>query len=442
MSVRSSSPLAIAGGEPAVPPGSQVRWPQITERERTAVARVLDRGVLWGPNAPEVTRLQEEWADYIGTRHSLLVNSGTAALHCALVAAGLQAGDEVVVPAFSFVATPMAVIHAGGVPVFCDIDPQTHTIDTTLIEERLTERTRAVMPVHAHGLPADMDELRALCSRRGLALVEDACQAHGALYRGVRVGRLGDGAAFSLNGSKLVAAGEGGVYVTDSDEAFVAARRLAIFGEDTPPLSGARTRAYNSHGTGFNLRTTELVAALARTQLERLDERLEIAQRNAAILTEGIEGLPGLRPPQVPDDRTSAWYRYRIRLQPDELGWDGSPLELRDRVLHVLREEGLPAETWQLQALPAQHVFRRARLAPWQPGRDAEPLAPWDPREYPETTRLLEASIVIGSADHPIFCQPATVAERYVEGFRKLVDNVDVALTADHEPLQPWPPAW
>jgi perosamine synthetase len=437
VSVGSSAQLAIAGGEPAVPPGSQVRGPQITERDREAVAAVFDRGVLFGPTAPEVTRFQEEWAAYVGTRHCLLVNSGTAALHCALVGAGVGPGDEVIVPAFSFVATAMAVIHAGAVPVFADIDPRLYTIGIRQVAERITDRTRAVIPVHVHGLPADMDELRSLCRRQEIAVVEDACQAHGALYRGVRVGGLAEGGAFSLNGSKHVAAGEGGLYVTDSDGAFVAARRLAIFGEDTPALEGTQTRAYNSHGVGWNYRAGEL----ARSQLARLDDRVETARRNAAILTRAIEELPGLIPPYVPEDRTCVYYRYRVRLMPEEVGWTGSPIEFRDRVLHALRAELVPAETWQLRAIPSQHAFRRARLSAWQPGRDAERLLPWDPAEYPETSRLLESSIVIGSADHPIFAQPAPVAERYVDGLRKLAENLDFVLGADYEPLRPWPPA-
>jgi perosamine synthetase len=429
VSVRSSTLLAIAGGAPAVPPGSQVRWPQITERDRKAVARVLDRGVLFGPTAPEATRLQEEWASYVGTRHCLLANSGTAALHCALVGAGVGPGDEVIVPAFSFVATAMAVVHAGAVPVFADIDPRLYTVDPKLVAERITDRTRAVIPVHVHGLPADMDELRALCRARQIAVVEDACQAHGALYRGRRVGALAEGAAFSLNGSKHLPAGEGGLYVTDSDAALVAARRLAIFGEDTPALTGAQTRAYNSHGVGWNYRAGELTAALARSQLERLDDRVEAAQHNAAILTQAIEDLPGVVTPYIPDDRLCVYYRYRLRLSPEEVGWTGSPIEFRDRVLHALRAELIPAETWQLRAIPAQDAFRRGRLSPS------------DPAEYPETTRLLESSIVIGSAEHPIFGQPAAVAERYADGLRKLVENIDFVLSADYEPLQPWPPA-
>ena len=377
--------------------------------------------------------------EYVGTRHCLLTNSGTAALHCAVVAAGIRPGDEVIVPAFSFVASPMAVLQAGAVPFFCDIDPSTFTIDPHLIEEHITERTRGVMPVHAHGLPADMAEIGAVAARHGLAVIEDAAQAHGATYRGERVGSLGDVAAFSLNGSKHLPAGEGGLFVSDDDEAAVGARRLAMFGEDTPPLGPDQTRSYWSHGLAWNYRSHELSAALARSQLRRLDGHVANAQRNAEILSAGLATLPGLGPPQVPGDRTCVFYRYRLVIDPDELGFAGPPEELRDRLLHVLRAEGVAASVWQLLPLPAQPVFRR-RFAPWQPDADAESLAPWDRSEHPETARLLESSIVLGTAEKPLFNQPSELMERYLEGFEKVLGNLDTVLTADHRPLEPWPP--
>jgi perosamine synthetase len=433
--VSTTTRLAIAGGPPAIPPGSHARWPVITAADRAALARVLDRGVLWGPNAPEVTALEEEWADYVGTRFCLMTNSGTAALHCAVSAAGIGLGDEVIVPAFSFVATPMAVLHAGAKPVFCDIDPRTFTLDPRLIEERIGERTRAVMPVHVHGLPADMDEIRAVAERHHLAVIEDAAQAHGALYRGVRVGSLAEAAAFSLNGSKHLAAGEGGLFVTSEEEALVAARRLAIFGEDTPPLGTGRYRAYWSHGLGWNYRGHELTAALARSQLTALDDHVALAQRNAEILSDGLRTLPGLEPPHLPDDRTCVFYRYRLRLSAAELGFSGPPLELRDRLLWALQAEGVAASLWQLLPLPAQPVFRRPLHAP-----DARPLAPWDPSEHPEAARLLDGSLVIGTADEPLFNQPGELIEHYVEAFEKVIGDIETVLTADYRPVEPWPP--
>lgn len=431
--------LAIAGGLPAVPPGSHARWPEIADADRAALERVLDSGVLYGPNAPETAALEREWAAYTGTQFALLTNSGTAALHCAVVAAGVRPGDEVIVPAFSFVATPMAVLHAGAVPVFCDIDPRIHTLDHRLIEERITERTRAVMPVHVHGLPADMDEIRAIASRHGLAVIEDAAQAHGALYRGVRTGGLGDAGAFSLNGSKHLPAGEGGLFATNDEQAARAARRLAIFGEDTPPLGPRKYRAYWSNGLGWNYRAHELTAALARSQLQRLDDRVAGAQRNAEILTRGLADLPGLVPPHIPEDRTCVFYRYRIRIDPDALGFSGAPLELRDRLLYALRREGVASSLWQLLPLPAQPVFRRP-FAPWRPTTDFVPIAPWDSAEHPEAARLLERSIVLGTADEPLFAQPAELMERYLEAFEKVVEEIETVLRAPYSPVEPWPP--
>jgi perosamine synthetase len=437
--VRTAAALAVEGGTPAVAPGSHRHWPEITAADRAAIGRVLDRGELWGPNAPEVCALQREWAEFVGARFCLLTNSGTAALHCAVVAAGVRPGDEVIVPAFGFVATPMAVVHAGAVPVFCDVDPVTHTLDPARVEKRITRRTRAIVPVHAHGLPADMQELRAIARRRGLALIEDAAQAHGATYRGAMAGVLADCAGFSLNGSKNLSAGEGGLFVTGDEEAFVAARRLAIFGEDTPPTGPGRYRAYWSHGVGWNYRSHELTAALARSQLRRLEDHNRTAQRNAALLGAGLAELPGLQPPHVPGDRTCVFYRYRIRIDPDELGFAGPPIELRDRLLWALQAEGVPASLWQLLPLPAQPVFRRGRFAPWQPGDDA-PLEPWDRGDYPETARLLESSIVLGTATEPLFNQPPELMGRYLEAFEKVIGAIESVLGAPYRPVQPWPP--
>jgi perosamine synthetase len=437
--MRTASALALAGGSPAVPPGGHRHWPEIAVDDRAALDRVLDRGELWGPNAPEVSALQEEWAAYCGTRHCVVTNSGTAALHCAVVAAGVRPGDEVIVPAFSFVATPMAVLQHGAVPVFCDIDPLIHTIEPRAIEAKLTDRTRAIMPVHVHGLPADMAEIRRLAERHGLAVIEDAAQAHGASYRGEKTGALGNCAGFSLNGSKNLSAGEGGLFVTNDDAASVAAQRLAIFGEDTPPTGPGQYRAYWSHGVGWNYRGHELTAALARSQLRRLDHHNATAERNARVLNAGLDSLPGVHPPHVPDDRSCVFYRYRIRIDPDELGFAGPPLELRDRLLWALQAEGVAASLWQLRPLPAQPLFRRGgRFRSWQPGDD-DAIEPWDPQEYPVATRLLESSIVLGTADHPLFNQPSELMQRYVDAFEKVLSDPTTLFTSDYVPVQPWP---
>src|SRR5213080_350074 len=166
------------------------RWPAITDGDRAAVARVLDRGVLSGAGAPEMRGLEVEFAATVGARFCLATNSGTAALHIALAAAGIGAGDEVIVPALSFIATAQAVLHQGATPVFADIDPVTYNLDPADAPRRVTSRTRAIVPVHLHGLPADMDAIDTIAQGAGLTVIEDAAQAHGALYKGRAVGTL------------------------------------------------------------------------------------------------------------------------------------------------------------------------------------------------------------------------------------------------------------
>jgi dTDP-4-amino-4,6-dideoxygalactose transaminase len=409
-------------------------WPDLRQEDRDAIQRVLDRGVLCGANAPEITALQREWAEYVGVEHCLALNTGTAALHCACAAVGIGPGDEVIVPAFTFIATAMAVVHQGATPVFADIDRRTYDLDPARIEERISERTRAIMPVHLHGLPADMEEIRAIASRHGLAVIEDAAQSHGATYGGVRTGALADCAGFSLNATKNLCGGEGGFFVTDDDEQIKAARRLSVFGEDVNPTGPGEFRRYWSHGIGWNYRSQELACALTRTQLARLDEYNETAQANAAVLNEGLARLPGVLPPHVPDDRTSVWHKYRLRLDPAALGWNGTGAELRDRLVRALRAEGAEAVLWQVSPLPAYPAFRRA-LRPWLAADEGEELGPWDPAEYPAAVDVLDNSLILGSENRPLFVQDESLMARYVETFEQVLANLDAIAAQPFEPV-------
>ena len=308
--------LAVDGGPPLVNVEDHAPWPDITDEDRAEVLAVLDRGVLCGANAPAVAGLESEWAEYLGVDYCIATNSGTAALHTGLASLGISAGDEVIVPAYTYISTAAAVAHQGAVPVFCDIDERTFNIDPARVQERLTERTAAIMPVHLHGLPADMDAIQAIAERHGLAVIEDAAQAHGATYKGTKAGALANCAGFSLNQTKNLAAGEGGLFVTDDPEVHAVARRFSNRGEDVPNLGAGefRVNSYVSHGLGWNYRCQELPAAVARSQLRRLDEYTQNAQRNAAILNDGLSALSGMVPPYVPADRTSVYYKYRVRI--------------------------------------------------------------------------------------------------------------------------------
>jgi dTDP-4-amino-4,6-dideoxygalactose transaminase len=422
--------LAILGGAPAVEARAHNRWPDVRQEDREAVLGVLDRGVLsagsaldTGLAAPEITALEQGFAQFLGVKHCLSLNSGTAALHCCAAAIGLEPGDEVIVPAFTFIATPVAMAHHGLVPVFCDIDSRTFNMDPADLERRVTPRTRAVMPVHIHGLPADMDEIFLFARKHALRVIEDAAQAHGARYRGRLVGTLGDCAAFSLNVTKNLSGGEGGLFVSNDDQHDVVARRLANFGEDMPPPSYFG-RYYWSHGLGWNYRNQELSAAFARSQLARLEDYNAVGARNAAILTDGLADVPGIRPPYVPEDRSSVFHVYRVRLVPEELGWDGAADDLRDRVVNALRAEGAQAGTWQHHPLPAHPVFRRSRIRPWHPSAEGEPLRSWDAADYPVATAVLKSSLVLGSGSMPLQVQDSAVMEQYVAAVAKVLHRI------------------
>jgi dTDP-4-amino-4,6-dideoxygalactose transaminase len=437
MNMATVEKLAVHGGPATVNAADHASWPDITDEDRAEVLAVLDRGVLCGAESPAITGLEADWAEYLGAEHCIATSSGTAALHTAIVSLGVRPGDEVLLPAYTYISTAAAVAHHGAVPVFCDIDERTFNIDPARIEERITERTTAIMPVHVHGLPADMDEIQRIADRHGLGVVEDAAQSHGATYKGRKTGTLGDCAGFSLNATKNLAAGEGGLFVTNDPRLFAIARRFSNRGENVPNIGpgGFRINSYVSHGLGWNYRSQELPAALARSQLRRLDRYTENAQRNAAILGEGLSALDGLTPPYVPEDRTSVYYKYRVSFDPHALGFGGAAAELRDRLIRALRAEGVEALLWQVDPLPAYPAFRRSVYGPWFPEQDDEPLLDWDPAEYPATVRVLDSSFIIGSEHHPIIIQDAALMERYVDAFGKVIRSLDAVLEPPFEPL-------
>ncbi len=421
--------LAINGGSPLVPKDKLTPWPILTSKDREYVNQVLDSGILAGAFAPHVKALQEEFADYLGIKYCIAVNSGTAALHMAVAAAGIGPGDEVITSAFSFLASATAPMHQGAIPVFVDIDPRTYNMDPAKIEEKISDNTRAIIAVHIQGLPADMDEIRAIAEKYDLILIEDAAQAAGAEYKGKKAGTLGDIAAFSLNQTKNFQAGEGGLFVTDDKEYWLRADMVRMFGEQ---VREKERRSYVAHTLGWNYRMPELTAAIARAQLERLDEINENARRNARILNAVLEELDGIEPPYCPPDRTHIYHKYRARLRPEALGIKEKDTVFRDKVLLALQAEGVPAVLWQTFPLPANPLFQKkegfGKGFPWSfPGaRDIR----YDPSEYPETVKLLNSSIVIGSERYPIFAQSAETVEAWGEAIRKVFRNLDEVLEA------------
>ncbi len=428
--------LAIRGGTPVVRKELHVRWPIITDEDKAAVLVALDSGILNGPYAPQVKSLEEEWARYCNVKYALTTNSGTAALHTAVAAGGIGTGDQVITTAFTFLATALGVLQHNAVPVFVDIDPRTFNIDPAKIEERITSRTKAIISVHIHGLPADMAPILAVARKHGLLVIEDAAQAHGSTYKGKKVGGIGDMGIFSFQGSKNLPAGEGGIFVTSREDLRDRANMFRMFGEDiresdkkafdpSRPLDGARE--YNSLMMGWMYRTNEMSAALCRSQLRRLDAWLANARKNAAYLTEHLGKIPGVIPPYIPPDCTSSYYQYRIRLNPVAAGVDLSAKEFRSRVLSALKAEGVEVSLWQTVPVPGQTLFQERTgyglFCPWKCPLGEE--VKYDLAEYPETVRLLADSLVIGSHSYPLFPQPMELMRSYVEALQRVFANLD-----------------
>ena len=424
--------LALLGGPPAVDAALKVRWPIVTEADKRAVMRVLDEGPLWAQStdeglfAPEMISLEREFAEFVGASHALACNGGTAAIHMAIAAAGIGPGDEVITSAFSFLATPVAVLHQSAVPIFADIDPRTFNIDPADVERRITRRTRAIVPVHIHGVPCEMDRINAIARRHSLVVIEDACQAPGARYKGRRAGSLADMAAFSLNGTKNFPVGEGGLFVTSDDTFRARANMVRMVGETLPIAD--RTMDFQ-HLVAWNYRTQEMPSALARSQLRRLDSINAQARVNGETLTCRLAGLNGLEPPYVPPDCEPIYHKYRLRLRPEEIDLPFRGAMFRDAVQAALQAEGVDAVTWLSAPLPAHPIFQvREGYGAGYPWTVAHADYHYRVEDYPRAQELIENSLVICSELNPMCCQPSELINQYGDAIAKVFGERDALL--------------
>ncbi len=334
--------------------------PIIGDDERAAVDRVLQSGMV--AQGPEVAAFEQEFsAHFVQGRPTVAVNSGTSGLHLGLLAAGVGAGDEVIVPSFTFAATGNSVALTGATPVFADIEPDTFTLDPAAVEAAITSRTKGIMPVHLYGHPALMSELRRVADAHGIALYEDAAQAHGAALDGQPVGTFGTFAMFSLYPTKNMTSGEGGMITTADEETARRARLLRNQGME---------RQYENEVIGFNARMTDIHAAIGRVQLTKVDAWTETRRRNAAFLDAHLHGVVV---PPVREGARHVYHQYTVRVPEDR---DGFVAALRDEhevgsgVYYPIPNHRLPS------------------LAPYAPGLD-----------LPETERA--AREVVSLPVHP-----------------------------------------
>jgi dTDP-4-amino-4,6-dideoxygalactose transaminase len=288
--------------------------------EGEALTAVVESG--WVSQGPRVRDFEAAFAARVGAAEAVATTNCTTALALSLYAVGVRPGDEVIVPSLSFIATANAVWHLGATPVFADIDPRTYNLDPAATQAAITPRTKAIMPVHQIGLPADMDAFLRIAAERDLALVEDAACAIGATYRGRPIGSLGPPACFSLHPRKVITTGEGGMITTNDVELAGRLRKLRQHAMDLSDLArhNATDIVFESYPErGWNCRMTDLQGALGLRQLEVLDWILASRARVAARYNEALTRLPGLEPPFEPDYAVRTWQSYPVRVRPEAL---------------------------------------------------------------------------------------------------------------------------
>lgn len=327
--------LAIDGGSPVratmLPYGHQV----ISDEDIEAVVAALRSD--WLTTGPAVSRFEREFASYVGVDHAIAVSSGTAALHAAAFAAGVGPGDEVIVPALTFVATANCIRFLGGTVVFADVRPDALTLDPRDVERRLSERTKAIITVDFAGQPSDLDELMAIASRERLIVIEDAAHAAGAEYHGRKIGAIADMTVFSFHPVKQLTTGEGGMVVTDADELAARVRLFRNHGmsADARQREDLGTWSYDVVALGYNYRLSDLQCALGSAQLRRLPAWLSRRREIAAMYASALREVDELELTFTLADRASAWHLFVVRCRPERLRVG------RGRVFQALRAENI-----------------------------------------------------------------------------------------------------
>jgi dTDP-4-amino-4,6-dideoxygalactose transaminase len=373
------APTVLAGGaaKPALLGGPPVRraafasWPVVDEREETALREVLRGGRWYRGDGTIVARFEEAYARLIGARHCIATANGTSALYASLAALDVSPGDEVVLPPYTFVATLNVVFLQYALPVFVDSDPETFQVDARRLEGALTERTAAIVPVHLGGNVCDLDAILEVSRRRRVPVVEDACQAPLAEWRGRKAGTLGDTGCFSFQASKNLNCGEGGAILTSDDDL---AARCWAFHDNARGRRGAGYGAAPPGGRGANLRLTEFQAGLLLEQMTRLEGQSRRREENARHLTRRLGAIPGILPARMHEGCTrNACHLYMFRYRPGDFA--GLP---RARFLEALAAEGVPCSPGYtplnrqpfIKATLASRAYRRlyppATLDAWE----------------------------------------------------------------------------
>jgi dTDP-4-amino-4,6-dideoxygalactose transaminase len=367
--------LALLGGEKAKTKPFPI-WPHYDEAEERALKQVLESRIWWRTPGSKTLEFEQAFAKFHGASHGIAVTNGTAALEVTMAGLGIGAGDQVILPDFTFVATASAVLFANALPVLVDVDPGTYCINPDLVEEAITPRTKAVIAVHMGGHPADLDRLKKITDRKKLALIEDSSHAHASEWKGKRIGTFGVAGTFSFQSSKLMTAGEGGMIISN-DEKF---ERQARSVHDCGRMPGEWFYSHFIYGSNYRL--SEWQGAVLQAQLGRLDEQTTVRHRNARLLDRLLGTIPGITPQKLDDRCTrNGQYAYIFHVNKKEFAGIAT-----DRFIAAMNAEGIPNQA-SYPPLHQLHMFRNDEYRKRLCGKQAKERHAFLKRRFPATQR-------------------------------------------------------
>lgn len=402
-----ASKLALLGGKP-IRTRPFTRWPIFGKPEEKRLLRALHRG-KWGRlSGSEVAEFENRFAAMHGCKHGLAVVNGTVSLRIALLAAGIRAEDEVIIPPYTFFSTASAVIEANAVPVFADIDLNTFNLDPRAVAAAITPRTRAIIPVHFAGQPADMNAIMAIARRHKLVVIEDAAHAHGASYQNRPAGSLGDVASFSFQSSKNLTSGEGGLLTTNDDALAEACRSIHNCGRISTGIW------YEHHVISGNYRLGEFQGAVLNAQLGRLEAQTKTRNRNGLYLASRLAALPGLHPQKRDADCTRhSYHLFMLRLDANAFGVP------RAAVLKALQTEGIPCSGGYGLSLHHQPMFRNKAFGPYLPKATAK--LRYDKTQCPNSDLICREQCLW--LEQSMFLGPRADMDDLARAFEKVYEN-------------------
>ena len=399
--------LALLGGKP-VRTRPFTTWPIYGKAEEKRLLKTLRSG-KWGRlQGDEVSEFEQRFAAMHGCKHGVCIVNGTISLRISLVAAGIEADEEVIVPTYTFLSTASAVVEANAVPVFVDIDLQTFNLDPKAVEAAITPRTKAIIPVHFAGQPAEMDQIMAIAAKHKLTVIEDAAHAHGASYKNRPAGSIGHLGSFSFQSSKNLTSGEGGIIISNDDTLAEACRSIHNCGRVPHGLW------YEHHVISGNNRLGEFQGAILNCQLDRLESQTKTRDRNGQYLANRVAKLPGIHPQKrTPDCSRHSYHLFMMRLDSAAFG---AP---RDAVIKALKAEGIPCSGGYAISLHRQPLFQNKAFGPYLPKSSAK--LRYDKVECPNSDLICREQCIW--IEQSVFLGPRKDMDDIANAFEKIYEN-------------------